>query len=356
MMVNTDYRERGFSIVELMVAMMLGLFVSSVVISIFVATNRSYAQDQEMARMQENARYAMRVLANDLSMVGFWGRVLDPGKINGTVRDCDADGSGVECQGEYAGTALTLATDCGPGNVTPAPAKWAYSLTTPLEILVEATADDAVKAFACIDKDEIQADTDVLAVKRVQGQGLASTRADADDDGEIFLRATGASGMLLDYDHTDNATTGADILDWGYVAHIYYVRNHFASAGDGIPALFRKTLDESAGGAAMQTEDGGVAPGIEYFHVMFGVDQDGDGAANIYTSSPTTAEIDDAVTARIYVLARSARPDHSYTNDKVYNLGDVTKDYSGSPDKYYRRVFMTTVKLRNQVNRLLLNP
>ncbi len=357
-MANGFRHERGFSIVELMIAMLLGLFVSSVVISIFVSTNRSFAQDQELARMQENARYAMRVLASDLSMVGFWGRVLDPGKINSTLRDCDADGSGTECQGEYAGTSLTLDTDCGPGSVTPAPPAWAYDVTTPLEILVEASAADAGNSFDCIDQDEFHANTDVLVIKRVQGQGLASTRADSGDNGKIFLRATGAAGMLVDYDHAETATTGANILDWSYVARIYYVQDHFTTDGDGIPSLFRKNLGGSAGAAAMQTEGGGVAPGIEYFHVMFGVDTDdpSDGAANVYTSSPSASEFDNAVTARIYVLARSLQQDHSYTNNKVYQLGDVTKDYSGSPDKFYRRVFSTTVKLRNQANRALLNP
>ncbi len=356
MMQNRPVSDRGFSMVELMIAMLLGLFVSSVVISIFVSTNRSFSQDQQIARMQENARFAMRVLANELSMAGFWGQVLDPGKINTTVRNCDADGSGAECQGGYAGTSLTLTTDCGPGSVTPAPAKWAYSVSPPIEIVTQTAADDAENTFSCIDEDEFQASTDILVIKRAQGQGLASTRADSGDNGQVYLRATGASGMLLNYDHTDTATAGADILDWTYVARIYYVQNYFADSDDGIPSLFRKTLGGAAGATAMQTEDGGIAPGIEYFHIMFGVDEDGDGAANVYTSSPTSGDINNAVTARIYILARSMLPDHAHTNSKVYQLGDVTKDYSGSPDNYYRRVFTTTVKLRNQVNRLLLNP
>lgn len=356
MMRYRPYSDRGFSMVELMIAMLLGLFVSGVVISIFVSTNRSFTQDQEVSRMQENARYAMRVLANDLSMVGFWGRVLSPGAINAKVRDCDVDGSGAECQGDYTGTALTLTTDCGPGSVTPVPAKWAYSITTPVEIVTESTAANAESTFGCIDQDDFQAGTDILAIRRVQGEPLASTRADDDDNDKIFLRATGAAGMLLDYDHTDSTTTGADIFDWSYAAHIYYVQNYFSTAGDGIPSLFRKKLGGPAGDAAMQTEDGGVAPGIEYFHVMFGIDQDGDGAANVYTASPSAAGMQSAVSARIFVLARSMQADPAHTNDKVYQLGDVTKDYSGSPDNFYRRVFMTTVRVRNQAHRVLLNP
>ncbi len=356
MMPCAPVTNRGFSIIELMIATLLGLFASSVVISIFVSTNRSFGQDQQISRMQENARYAMRILANDLSMVGFWGQVLNPGEINTAVRDCDSDGSGAECQHAYAGTSLALTTDCGPGSVSPAPAKWAYSVTPPIEIVTQADADDAETTFSCIDEDEFQAGTDILVIKRVQGQGLASTRADSGDDGTVYLRATGASGMLLNYDHGDMNSAGTDILDWAYAANVYYVQNHFADSGDGIPSLFRKKLGGPAGASAMQTEDGGVAPGIEYFRIMFGIDEDADGVANIYTSSPTAANIENSVTARIYLLARSMNPDPAYTNSKVYQLGDVTKDYSGNPDNYYRRVFTTTVRLRNQANRLLLGP
>ena len=59
-----------------------------------------------------------------------------------------------------------------------------------------------------------------------------------------------------------------------------------------------------------------------------------------------------AVTARIYVLARSTEPDYSYVNDKTYVLGDAT--VSGGGDNFYRRVFSTTVKLRNPSNRIFL--
>jgi hypothetical protein len=31
-------------------------------------------------------------------------------------------------------------------------------------------------------------------------------------------------------------------------------------------------------------------------------------------------------------------------------MGDVDKDFSGSPDRFYRRVFSTTVQIRNVTN------
>jgi len=346
---------RGFSLIELMVAMVIGLFVTTVVISVFVSANRSFALDEEFARMQENARFAMRVLSDDLSMAGFWGPMLTAGSINETARNCDADGSGAECQGFYAGSVLSLTTDCGPGTVTPTPAQWAYSVSSFIEVVKQSTASNANATYGCIDGSDFQEDTDVLVIKRTQGEPLLSTRAESADSGKVFLRSSGAAGMLLVYDHADTASTSADISDWTYLVHIYYIQNHFATSGDGIPSLFRKTLGGPAGATAMQTEDGGVAPGIEYFHIMFGIDTNGDGVADAYKSVPTASEIAGAISARIYVLARSMSQDIAYTNNKSYQLGDVTKDFSGSPDNFHRRVFMTTVKIRNQVNRITLS-
>src|SRR6267143_5219644 len=66
-------RQRGFNLVELMVALMLGLFITAAMISIFVSGNSNYKQDDRFSRMQENGRYALNVLADELGMAGFWG-------------------------------------------------------------------------------------------------------------------------------------------------------------------------------------------------------------------------------------------------------------------------------------------
>jgi type IV pilus assembly protein PilW len=80
----------------------------------------------------------------------------------------------------------------------------------------------------------------------------------------------------------------------------------------------------------------------------FGVDGDGDFVADYYTAAPTAAEIGDAVSARIYVLARSISEVPDYVNDKTYRLG--AKVIAAANDGFYRRVFSTTVLLRNPTN------
>ena len=59
-------RKRGFSLVELMIAMVLGLFLIGGVVSVFLANRQVYRQNENLARVQENARYASEVVSRDV--------------------------------------------------------------------------------------------------------------------------------------------------------------------------------------------------------------------------------------------------------------------------------------------------
>jgi len=344
-------RHKGMTLVELMVGLVIGLMIVGVVITVFVNANRNFRQDQLIGRMQESARYAMRTIATDLSMVGFWGPLIDSSAVNAQIRNCETGSDpadATKCGGFFENSVLAVADDCGPGTGATAPANWAYDMSRFVEVANESSADDAENTFVCIDNAEFLADTDILAIKRLRGRPLDATRGDDDDDGKVFLRTNGDAAMILQYDHETAAPSGAE--DWEYLVHIYYIQDYFKSDSDAIPTLFRKKL---SAGIGMDTETGGVAQGIEYVHVMFGIDRidaPPDGVPDYYISNPGAAEMRAAVTAKIYVLARSINPDPLYTNSKSYQLGDVTKSYADNPDNFYRRVFTTTVQLRNRVN------
>lgn len=67
---KTSRQHQGFSLVELMIAMMLGLFLIGGVISVFLSNREVYRQNENLARMQENARYAFEVLGRDVREAG----------------------------------------------------------------------------------------------------------------------------------------------------------------------------------------------------------------------------------------------------------------------------------------------
>lgn len=63
-------RQIGLSLVELMVAMVLGLFLVAVLLQIFQSARLTYNMSDGLARAQENARFAMEPLKRDLRMAG----------------------------------------------------------------------------------------------------------------------------------------------------------------------------------------------------------------------------------------------------------------------------------------------
>ncbi len=63
-------RVRGFSLVELMVALVLGLIIVGGVISIFLSNQQAARANEGLARLQENARVAFELMARDVRQAG----------------------------------------------------------------------------------------------------------------------------------------------------------------------------------------------------------------------------------------------------------------------------------------------
>ena len=74
--------QRGLSMVELMIAMAIGMVITASVLTAYVSASRNFAMDERYARMQENARYALRVLGEDLLMADFWGQTISTDNIS----------------------------------------------------------------------------------------------------------------------------------------------------------------------------------------------------------------------------------------------------------------------------------
>src|SRR5690554_122832 len=59
-------RMRGFTLVELMVALAIGLIVSSAALTLFVTSRQTYLATESLGRVQENARMAFELMARDV--------------------------------------------------------------------------------------------------------------------------------------------------------------------------------------------------------------------------------------------------------------------------------------------------
>ncbi|MDN5923497.1 MAG: prepilin-type N-terminal cleavage/methylation domain-containing protein, partial [Xanthomonadales bacterium] len=58
----------GFTLIELMISMVLGILVSAGIITVFLSTSRSNQVQTQMARLQENGRFAVSQMSDSLRM------------------------------------------------------------------------------------------------------------------------------------------------------------------------------------------------------------------------------------------------------------------------------------------------
>lgn len=314
--------QRGFTVVEIMIAMLLSLTLAAGVITVFVNNSYSFTQDENMARMQDDARHALREIAFELGMAGHYADLHVPDIVT-------------------PDSALSLAADCGP----PGEVDWMYQLiaagtenSLSVSAIDNATAAEVAASHTCFENNEILPGSDVVSIKRVAGQ-----RSDAPSDNAIYLRTNGTVGLLYmaPIPETPSLEVATPYADWQFSPSIYYVRQYANAVGDGIPTLCRKVL--RGAGPSMTTEC--LATGIENLQVEYGIDTSEDGQPNIYLTSPSIEEMQDVVTARIFLLVRTTARDTRYENETTYSVSNAP-DYAPA-DGFHRRILSTSVTIRN---------
>lgn len=315
---KTDRQQQGLSLIELMIALGLGLALSAGVVTVFIQNSRSSVQDDELARMLENGRYLVRTLSRDIAMAGFWGKYLD---VSTTINDAS----------------VAIGQDCGDG-ITP----WAISLAN-LQFLDNVTVASTGANFECLPSADIVTGSDIVAIKRVSDSDIADLDIVTD---QLYLRTNVvAATMFLGGAPATPPVLVGTVTNWAYLPTIFYLRNYSFAVGDGIPSLCRAFLN-NASPPDMTSEC--LVEGVENMQVEFGVDDDNDFIVDFYTGAPTAADMVNSVAVRVHVMARSLNPIPNYINDKTYNLGTVA--IAAANDGFIRRVFSTTIVLRNPAN------
>lgn len=68
---NVKNQPAGFSLIELMVAMVAGLVLLAAVYSVFTMQNKELKKQEQITEMQQNARIAMDMMSRELRMAGY---------------------------------------------------------------------------------------------------------------------------------------------------------------------------------------------------------------------------------------------------------------------------------------------
>lgn len=322
---------RGFSLVEFMIAILLGSVLIAGAVSVYLASKRSYLEVEQVAELSENSRFAQHVLSDSLRHVGFFGGVHS--------RDIELD-SGLSA----------VTGDCTAG-ASPNPA--AYGLG---DYLLAATADGDGEAFGCVD--DAVPNTDVLVVKHVRSTPLYDSDPDdpaAPTDGvisfpqglqadELYVIANSERGVLMEgRDTAPGVGTGSQFAlaaAWPYRMHVYYVRDLQ------VPTLARRELRLSGGTVTLAGDPVNLVPGVEQLQLRFGEDADGDGNVDRFSTPAGTADFATVESLQLFLLLRSGTQDPDFTDQNSYDLGGVTVT-PGADEHWRRQLLQFTVTLRN---------
>ncbi len=307
-------RGAGFSLIELMIAMTLGLILIAGMTSVVVNSSRSHAELDKSSRQVENGRYAIQALREDIRHAGYYGEFTRPVAPAAMPAACATtladlrDGMGIPVQG-FAGAAATP-VPCLPGYV---------------------------------------ANTDILVIRRASTSIIDAADLDATD---IYLQSsmgsmvldTGADPTVFNLTKRDGFTAG-DIRK--YLVLIYYIRGCSIcdGDGDGIPTLSRA---EFVGGNFNSVLP--IAEGIENIQLRYGIDDSLNGAPDRFEILPTNVtDWSNVVTVEANLLARNVEQTPGYEDNKSYTLGNV--EVGAANDAFKRHVFTAMTRVVNPSSR-----
>ncbi|MGH8686275.1 MAG: PilW family protein [Burkholderiales bacterium] len=329
-------RAAGFSLVELMISMAIGLMLVGTLLVVLSNGNSARNELERNSRLFENGRYAVELLSDDLRVAGYYGEL-----------DVDA----------------LAAPAALPDPCSTVAAEWAAAM--PLHVQ---GYDRGEAAPACLPADR-KADADVLVVRRVKTCVAGVAGCEPPMPGKPYLQVSLCNSDLGPYLVGTFGATAFPLLRKDcatpaalreYEVNVYFIDAN-NGAGKNIPTLMRLQLV----GATMVQEP--LVEGIEEMAIEYGIDDDGDGEPDTYTADPSlyhfpgcaactaVSSWTNVVTAQLHVLARSPDVSPGHVDTKVYALGH---DAAGNAitvgpmnDAYRRHVYSTLVRIVNPAGR-----
>jgi len=332
-------RNSGFTLIELMLAMLIGIIIMGGVMQMFITTRDTQRSSEDQMQLIADARFVMQTIAFDLRHAGIWGA------MNETKFIACKKNSELPCPVHVSTTTLaSVANDCAATN------DWYIDLDFPV------IAFDANNPYAgtCATQG-YQPGTDVLGLHYADVLTVPSgTGPGGLATGVAYVRSNIRNGMLF---VGNTYIPSSDLYKWIDVpldsvtknyplrSTVYYVSNYTDVPGDNLPSLHRVELKK---GPIM--DDSVLIPGVEDLQFEFGLDTTGDYQVNLYVNAANVTNANwrggDVVAVKIWLLMRAENADRD-------GIGGVQKfTLAGNAESTYNdgiRRFLVTdvVRLRN---------
>ena len=364
---------KGFSLIELMVSMVIGLLVMSGVFQVFISSKQSNKMLQAEAEMQENARFAFSVMTSIIQEAGNFGcqastnltrksAVNIPDPANSTFKPWRLI-EGWEAKGTDYGDNYVAKVDSGVSAITTQHWKSSGSAvkdpgtkskkhsdilkvwyTKPQKATLTNHAAGLL-TFSGLDLDL----GDIVVINDCQSVNFAQVCAceevDCSGNDTQAIISPGAcntpGNKLLDLTNLNMGTAEITTLEQA----IFFVSKRSDSQTGyqtNMPALYVRNLSDDAK-AANKTE---ILEGVESLQVLYGEDTNNDHSPDYYVSADKVVNWNRVVSLKISLLLRS-RNNNIVTGNQALEFNGA-QIVTASDDHYLRRVFTSTISIRNR--------
>lgn len=327
-MMNSRHQQAGLSLIELMIALTLSLILFLGVYEVFSSSKKTSMVQHELARMQENARFALDAFGHSIRIAGQLG-------CNKNVHIENNTGSLLDFNGGLAGyehSQLPAILLTGHGD-NPAKADvidgtdtlivmWASPIGTP----VTADDDNPFTKILIDDTNDIEQHDPLIISDCVNADIFTAGAITADTSVEI-----GKSEFIKKYENN------AQLAKLNYRA--YYVRKD----GQGKNNLYLSEVKKMGAATGIDTDP--LLEGVEDLQIEYGEDINGDNTSIRYVSAKT-ADMDRVVSVRIHLLLASEKKLLASEPQTYWFQGQKITAEDG--DLRLFRSFTTTIQLRNQ--------
>ncbi|MBF0114021.1 MAG: PilW family protein [Magnetococcales bacterium] len=352
---KSDHRQHqaGFSLLELMIALTVGLLLLSGLLTLFNSTKQTYQWNTQLARLQENGRLAMELLTREIRHTGYWGCTGQSTLNNLLVTPNNLSWLTIERIHGYdhlqpGSLPSALQGLAVPGNDVIVLSGMDFSQRT------LASHDACAAQFTLAQTHDLQANELVALSDCQQTVLLQITQANGSNRTLNHAASGGSIGNRSDCLGGD--CSGSCASSWYQfapgtpLAPLRSIAFFVGNSANGEPALFWQLLNRSDTPSRNE-----LVEGVENMQILYGFDSDGDRVANQYLRAD---QVDSAngwnniVSVRIALLLRSADHMRSQVDDKSYTLADTriapdTPLASHPADNRHRLVATSTIQLRD---------
>ncbi len=338
-------KQTGLTLVEILVAMTVGLILMGGLIQIFLSNKQTYRTMESVSRLQENGRFSMTFLGKDIRKADYQGcrsRSNIPTQIAAKTAGTQALDASLYNDNDGVFTGMYNAANgavTGLNNVVSGTTVGSDTVITGTDILTMQYAGSC-NGHLVTDMNATQAGIKIplsnsceLSTDRVF---IISDCQSADILRTSGINTTGNGKVLLHRNsHNLNNHLSKAYRSDAEVFTMESVTYYVALNGNGTPSLYRRDH------ARNRTEE--LITDIDDFQVLYGEDTTGnDRVADQYLTANNVTDMLDVVSVRIQIRSRSKDDNISLAaNTVTYNGSNVT-------DHRIRRQFSSTFSIRNR--------